>query len=65
MTTAGACHDRPLTVAEVADHLQVTTKTVYGWIADGSLTACQIGRIYRVLPEDLDAFLRRHRRRRK
>ena len=54
---------RPLTIAEVADHLQVTTKTVYAWIGGGSLTACRIGRILRVLPEDLNAFVRRNRRR--
>jgi excisionase family DNA binding protein len=47
------------TVAEVAAHLQVTTKTVRTWIAERQLTAIHVGREWRIREQDLQAFIAR------
>jgi excisionase family DNA binding protein len=48
------------TVKEVADLLQVNEVTVRHWIKDGDLRAIDIGRGWRIGPDDLDAFLDGH-----
>jgi excisionase family DNA binding protein len=48
------------TVKEVADLLQVNEVTVRRWIKDGELRAIDIGKGWRIGPEDLDAFLEGH-----
>lgn len=45
-----------MTCKEVAQRYGVKTATVWAWIRSGKLTAVQIGRIYRVRPEDLERF---------
>lgn len=42
---------------EVAEILQVTRRTVYGWIKDGKLKAVKVGRGWRVKREELDSFI--------
>ena len=37
-----------LTVAQMAERLQVTDRTVYRWCKDGKLTFIKIGRVMRV-----------------
>jgi excisionase family DNA binding protein len=49
-----------MTPEQVAEHLQVTTDTVYRLIRDGELVASKVGRNYRVLSDDLDTFLLTH-----
>ena len=52
---------RPLeTVAETADHLHVSERTVWRLIADGELAVVRFGRLARVRPEDREAFIREH-----
>ena len=49
-----------LTVAQVAEHLNVTTKTVRRWIAAGGLKATRVGpKALRVSQGDLQDFLER------
>ncbi len=48
-----------LTVAQVAEELQVTTQTIRNWIDAGALPAAKIGRGFRIRREDLDAVLAR------
>lgn len=48
------------TVRDVADMLKVAEATVRRWIKDGELRAIDIGRGWRIDPEDLDDFLRQH-----
>lgn len=48
------------TVKDVAELLQVGEATVRRWIKDGDLRAIDIGRGWRIDPEDLDDFLRQH-----
>ena len=43
--------------------LQVSRRTVYRWIKDGSLNAYQFGREYRITESDLKEFLERRRTR--
>jgi excisionase family DNA binding protein len=50
--------ERPHTVAQVADICQVSERTVHRWIAAGHLPVTRLGRLIRVNPRDLDAFLR-------
>ena len=41
----------------MAERLQVTERTVYGWLRRGKLPALKLGRLWRVRPEDLEGFL--------
>jgi excisionase family DNA binding protein len=46
-----------MTPEQVADHLQVTTETVYRLIKQRELAASKVGRAYRIRREDVDEFL--------
>lgn len=46
-----------LTLAQVAERLQVSTQTVRDWIAKGRLSALQLDRAFRVRREDLEAMI--------
>jgi len=46
-----------LTVAQVAQYLQLNRMTVYKYIREGRIPASRIGKSYRVRREDLEAFL--------
>jgi len=50
-----------LTLEQVAEHLQVSVKTVRRWIDAGDLVAHRIGRGLRVSKADLQAFIRLRR----
>jgi len=49
--------ERLLTVAEVADHMRVSSMTVYRLIKSGTLKAVRVGKNYRIRTNDLDAYL--------
>jgi excisionase family DNA binding protein len=49
-----------MTVREVADLARVSEATVRHWIKDGDLRAIDVGREFRIIPRDLEAFLERH-----
>jgi excisionase family DNA binding protein len=49
------------TIAEVAERLHVSCRTVRRWIEAGDLVAHRIGGIVRVAESDLRAFLALHR----
>jgi excisionase family DNA binding protein len=44
------------TVAEAAERLKLHVKTVLSFIRDGRLKATRVGKQYRILQSDLDAF---------
>ncbi len=46
-----------LTIAEVAERLSVSTRTVRRWITAGTLQVHRFGRLVRVSETDLVAFL--------
>ena len=50
-----------LTLPELAERLQVSRRTDYRWIKDGSLNAYHFGREYRITESDLKDFLERRR----
>jgi excisionase family DNA binding protein len=50
-----------LKVAEVADSLKVSTRTVRRWIERGDLVAHRLGGAIRISETDLRAFLALHR----
>ena len=52
---------RLLSVAAVADRLDVSTKTVRRWIAAGELRIHRLGRSVRIGETDLQKFLEDHR----
>lgn len=52
---------RLLSVAAVADRLDVSTKTVRRWIAAGALRIHRLGRSVRIGETDLQKFLEDHR----
>lgn len=49
-----------MTVREVADLAQVSEATVRHWIKDGALRAIDVGREFRIVPRDLEAFFDQH-----
>lgn len=51
---------RFLTVKEVADLVQVSEASVRHWIKLQQLRAIDLGREWRVIPRDLEAFLATH-----
>ena len=53
--------DQLLTPAQVGERLQVTERTVYQWLRDRHLVGLKLGRLWRIRPEDLEAFLERSR----
>ena len=57
-----ACRLRLLTVNEVAELLQVSSKTVRRWIERQELRTHRLGRQLRVAEEDLATFLGRRRK---
>ncbi len=56
-------NEQLLTPPQVAERLQVTERTVYQWLRDGRLVGLKLGRLWRIRPEDLEAFLERSRTR--
>jgi excisionase family DNA binding protein len=50
------------TLDQVAERLQVSTKTVRRWISAGDLITHRFGRQLRVSSRDLETFIRRHRK---
>jgi excisionase family DNA binding protein len=48
---------RFMTPQEVADHLRVSSMTVYRLIRSGELRAVRVGKAYRILEDDVDAYL--------
>ena len=46
-----------MSVAEIANKLNVTTKTVQRWITEKRLPAYQFGREYRIKEEDFNMFV--------
>ena len=47
-----------LTPLQVAERLQVSEHTVYGWLRSGRLRGEKVGRLWRVPEEAVEAFLR-------
>jgi excisionase family DNA binding protein len=61
MSAKPAQRTRMFTVNEIADELQLSTKSIRRLIQSGDLQAHQFGDAIRVSPEDLESY--RHRRR--
>ncbi|NBW17203.1 MAG: DNA-binding protein, partial [Caulobacteraceae bacterium] len=40
-----------------AEHLGVTTRAVRKWLDAGKLKGSKLGRVWRIRPEDVDAFV--------
>ena len=49
---------RALTARQVADRLGVNVATIYRMVKSGELNAIWVGGVIRVMPEDLEAFIR-------
>jgi len=50
-----------LTPEQVAGMLQLHVLTIYNYIRQGKLNAVQLGRNYRIIPEDLTHFIEANR----
>ena len=50
-----------LTLQDIADELKLHIETVREWVRTKRLTACRVGRDYRVKRADLDKFLEERR----
>jgi excisionase family DNA binding protein len=46
-----------LTPAEVAEQLRVSSMTVYRLLKSGELRSARIGKSFRILQDDVDAYL--------
>lgn len=61
MTARIAPDTRPLlTLAEAAERLRVSEKTLTRWIRSGALAAHKVGRQWRISETDLAHFLKAH-----
>ncbi|MBP7929565.1 MAG: helix-turn-helix domain-containing protein [Actinobacteria bacterium] len=49
--------DQLMTVREVAEHMRVSTMTVYRLIKAGELSAVRVGKNFRIRESDLQAYL--------
>ena len=54
--------ERFLSIVQVADRLQLSTKQVRRYIKRGELAHYCIGRLYRICPADLESFLAQRRK---
>jgi excisionase family DNA binding protein len=59
--TAHSKNCRLMTVPDVADAAQVSTKTVWRWIDRGVLRCHRLGVSVRITPEDFEAMLNKSR----
>jgi excisionase family DNA binding protein len=50
--------DTILTVPQAAAQLQVSERTIYGWLRKGKIPGRKIGKVWRISAEVLNAFLR-------
>lgn len=50
-----------LTIGQIAERLQVSTKSIRRWIGEGELIAHRIGHQWRVSESDLQTFIRARR----
>ena len=48
----------PLTIDEAAEYLKVSRKTMTRWIADGTVKAAKIGRVWRINRSEINRLLR-------
>ena len=48
--------DKTLTCEQIAERHQVKVGTVRDWIKQKKLNGMKIGRVWRIRPEDLEAF---------
>ena len=53
--------NRFFTIRDVAERLEVATRTVRRWIKSGDLVAHRFGAAVRIAESDLNAFIARHR----
>lgn len=49
--------DRPFTVEEAAEFLQVNINTITRWIKEGKLKAAKIGRSWRIKRSEIERLL--------
>jgi excisionase family DNA binding protein len=61
MRATGTQRTPMLSVDDVAELLNVSTKTVRRWLQDGRLSCHRFGRQIRISAEALDAFIRQNR----
>ena len=54
-------NEKWLTPEDIAGELRVNKMTVYRMLEAGTITAYRFGRLYRVKPEDLQAYIRASR----
>ena len=52
--------DRLLTAEDIAEHCQVSIRTVRRWIADGALQVVRLGRQVRIRPLHLERFIKQN-----
>ena len=53
--------EKLLSIEEVAELLGLEYKSVYRLVRGGELVAARVGRVYRVSPADLSAYLERQK----
>jgi excisionase family DNA binding protein len=49
------------TIAQIAEFVDVSTRTVWRWVAEGLLVAHQVNGLVRISEADFQAFLAAHR----
>lgn len=52
--------DKLLTPKQVAEYLNLAEKTIKDYLRAGKIRGVKIGNVWRVKPEDLEAFVDKH-----
>jgi excisionase family DNA binding protein len=60
MGAVQAVERQALTVKETAESMGVGVSTIWMWIAQGRMSSFKLGRVRRIRPEDIDAFVERN-----
>jgi len=51
--------EKMLSIKETAEHLNVSTKTIYNLVERGEIKASKVGNVWRIHPKDIKDYLDR------
>ena len=51
--------EKMLSIKETAEHLNVSTKTIYNLVEGGQIKASKVGNVWRIHPKDIKDYLDR------
>ena len=62
MTMSDEIQDRLMTLADVANYLQIKERTIYQWAQQGNIPSFKLGNVWRFKREDIDLWIEERKR---